>query len=123
MTVQCFYEKTGGDYAGVKQRLRDDKRILRMLSLLLKDESFALLSDSMAIKDYETAFRAVHTIKGICLNLGLSSLFVPVNELTEKLRGGAPTSDLDSLYEAVKIAYLGCMDMISELLASVSSQS
>ena len=31
----------------------------------------ALFEESWAKKDYETAFRAMHTLKGVAVNLGL----------------------------------------------------
>ena len=36
--------------------------------------------------DYETAFRAAHTLKGICLNLGLENLYKAAYKVTEALR-------------------------------------
>ena len=38
--------------------------------------------------DAETAFRAAHTLKGLCLNLGFESLYKVDAALTEELRAG-----------------------------------
>ena len=38
----------------------------------------------------EEAFRAAHTIKGICANLAFNTLLASSEELTEALRNGAP---------------------------------
>lgn len=37
---------------------------------------------------FETAFRAAHTLKGICANLGFKSLFEVSYDITEALRAG-----------------------------------
>lgn len=120
MTVSEFYEQISGDYLGVKQRLKDDKRIIRMLSLLTQDDNFRILTEAILQKDYRTAFNSVHTIKGICLNLGIGTLLVPVNELTEELRSGNPAKDVFALYEGVKKEYERCITLISELLANAA---
>ena len=53
----------------------------------------------------ETAFRAAHTLKGICLNLGFDNLFAPSQELTEKLRGATTIEGTDELFAAVEKEY------------------
>ena len=45
------------------------------------------LTESLKEKDGECAFRAAHTLKGVCANLGLDRLYEADCELTEKLRG------------------------------------
>ena len=39
-----------------------------------RDGSYQLLQDSLAKEDYEEAFRAAHTIKGVCQNLAFDKL-------------------------------------------------
>mgnify|MGYP000290853416 FL=1 len=46
------------------------------------------LTQAMDAGDVETAFRAAHTLKGICANLGFKSLFEVSYEITEALRAG-----------------------------------
>ena len=36
----------------------------------------------------ELAFRAAHTLKGVCMNLGFDHLYNPSFEITESLRTG-----------------------------------
>ena len=38
--------------------------------------------------DVEAAFRAAHTLKGICANLGFKALFEVSYDITEALRAG-----------------------------------
>lgn len=44
--------------------------------------------EAMDAGDVETAFRAAHTLKGICANLGFKSLFEVSYDITEALRAG-----------------------------------
>ena len=45
-----------------------------------------LLVRSLEEKNYREAFRAAHTMKGICQNLSFTKLYNSVNELAETLR-------------------------------------
>ena len=42
----------------------------------------------MASQDYEQAFRAAHTIKGVAQNLSFTALYQSASALSEALRGG-----------------------------------
>ncbi|MGN1295115.1 MAG: Hpt domain-containing protein [Bacilli bacterium] len=88
MTLEECYIKFGGDYKLVLSRLMMDKMVDRFIRKFLDDQSYNLLITSLNEKNYEEAFRAAHTLKGLCLNLCLDGLLKPVVELTEKLRGG-----------------------------------
>lgn len=90
MRLQEFYQAMGADYQVIHQRLQDDRRIQKYLFQTLEDPSFSLLRQSMEAQDYTAAFRAAHSIKGICLNLELNTLLRPMEALVEELRGGAP---------------------------------
>ena len=50
--------------------------------------SMSQLTQAMDAGDVETAFRAAHTLKGICANLGFKSLFEVSYDITEALRAG-----------------------------------
>ena len=65
MTVKECYECLGADYEDVSCRLRSEERILKFLKMVLKDTSFKDLCNAMEEQDYEKAFRAVHTLKGV----------------------------------------------------------
>jgi HPt (histidine-containing phosphotransfer) domain-containing protein len=56
-------------------------------------------------KNYEEAFRAAHTIKGVCQNLSFTSLYEVSNRLNEALRNG-PTPEAPGLLEKVKVTAL-----------------
>mgnify|MGYP002555196094 CR=1 FL=1 len=116
MNILQFYEKTGGDYAAVLSRLGSEAMIKRFVLKFANDPSFAELTEAFKKKDEETAFRAAHTLKGVCLNLGFTSLYKVSAELTEVLRG-RETEGSDELYEQVKEQYTILTEAIQELAA------
>ena len=88
MTVRECYEQMGADYEGVLGRLRSEVLIKKYAKKFLDDGSFRSLKDNLAQKNGEEAFRAAHTLKGVCQNLGFTNLYQPAYELTEVLRAG-----------------------------------
>ena len=88
MTVKECYEAMGADYAGVVSRLRTDERVQKFLLKVLNDKSFDLLCTSLKERNMDEAFRAAHTLKGVCQNLSLDRLYESSNALAERLRGG-----------------------------------
>lgn len=77
MTVKECYQTFGGDYDGVMARMPDEKFVADFLRLFLEDDSCPLLKKAMEEKEVETAFRAAHSLKGICQNFGYTKLFTP----------------------------------------------
>ena len=81
MTVRECYEELGSDFDKVLSRLVSEALVKKFALKFLDDPSFGQLETALADKDAETAFRAAHTLKGICLNLGFDNLFAPSQEL------------------------------------------
>lgn len=77
---------TGGDFAAVKGRLFKEEMIERFVRRFLEDPSFGELSRALEGKTVTEAFRAAHTLKGVCSNLGFDRLGNSSSELTEYLR-------------------------------------
>ena len=90
MTLQECYAALGGDYEDAKGRLRSDRLVQKFVLKFLSDGSYDLLCRSLEDGNREEAFRAAHTIKGVCANLGFSALLESSERLTEALRDGAP---------------------------------
>ena len=86
MTTTELYGQIGGDYADVLKRFNSDAMVKRFAIKFLKDESFEKLCIAMAERNTDTAFRAAHTLKGICLNLGFGDLYRVSSAITEALR-------------------------------------
>lgn len=105
MNLQECYRAAGGDYEDVIRRFMNEERVDRFLSMFLRDPSFDALCCAMDQGSYGEAFRAVHTMKGICMNLGLSSLLEACAALTENLRSGTPDGDTETCLLRVKENY------------------
>lgn len=105
MTIQECYKNMGADYEDVRRRLMSDERISRFLRMFKGDLSFATLTDAMQSGNAEEAFRAAHSLKGICMNLSLTKLQNAAAALTEALRGGLITPDAETLYDRAKETY------------------
>ena len=61
-----------------------------------------------------TAFRAAHTLKGVCQNLGFDALYDPASALTEALRGGT-LDGADTLFPPVEKEYQRVVAALKEL--------
>ena len=90
MTLKECYAALGGDYDEVMGRLRSERLVQKFVLKFLSDGSYQLLRDSLAAGDREEAFRAAHTIKGVCANLAFTELLESSERLTEALRDGKP---------------------------------
>ena len=116
MTLEECYSAIGGNYEEVLNRLRNNERIEKFLKKVSADPSYDLLISSFANNNAPEAFRAAHTIKGICLNLCINTLYKSANELTEALRNQTEiTEQAKVLLEVVKADYLNTITCISQL--------
>ncbi len=86
MTLQECYARLGGDYEDVFSRLRSERLIQKFIIKFLDDGNFDLLCRSVESGDVSEAFRAAHTIKGMCQNLSFTALAESDSALTEVLR-------------------------------------
>lgn len=114
MVLKQCYELFGGDYEGVISRLLKEERVKKFLIKFGDDQTFNVLTDMIAAENYEEAFRAAHTIKGLCQNLGFERLYKSAAALTEALRGGKKPEDV-SIYQQVKEDYEQIIDAIKLL--------
>lgn len=71
MTLQEFYDRIGGDYKATISRLPSEALIKKFVLKYPGDPSFNQLKDALAAQDWELAFRASHTLKGVAQNLGM----------------------------------------------------
>ena len=104
MTIQECYKRLGGDFEGVQKRFGGAMLVEKFAIKFLSDPSFQELENGLKEKDAEKAFRAAHTLKGICLNLGFDALYQVAAALTEKLRGRDLTG-CEADFAAVKECY------------------
>lgn len=111
MTLQECYIALDGDFDDVKSRLPTDRMVQKFVLKFLDDQSYQLLCSSMESGNYSEAFRASHTIKGVCQNLSFTRLQESSEQLTEALRDG-PSPEAPALFERVKADYQKTADAI-----------
>lgn len=88
MQIKEFYNVIGSDYQKVFARLCSNAIITKFVKVFPQDESYNKFISEYKNGNLEDAFRAVHTLKGLCLNLGFENLSQSSIEITEALRGG-----------------------------------
>ena len=88
MTLEECYEKIGGNYKEVVQRLPGENFVKKFAVKFLDDPSFETLKKGLEEQELETAFRGAHTLKGVCQNLSFDALYQVSAALTESLRAG-----------------------------------
>lgn len=86
MSPKEVYEILHGDYSAIFAAVRNEAVVSRLLKMLQNDKSMEKLAKGIALSDPEEAFRAVHTLKGVALNLHLDVLAARAIDLTEILR-------------------------------------
>lgn len=115
MTVKECYEKMGANFDNVLSRLGGSDALVKRFALkFLDDTSYRNLEQQLQNKDVEEAFRAAHTLKGVCLNLGFDNLFTVSSDLTEKLRA-KELDGADELFEKVKEQYEITVNALKEM--------
>ncbi len=88
MTLRAFYGCIHSDYDAVMRRMMKEELLLKYLRRFADDENYPALEQAMQAKDYTAAYLAAHTLKGLCLSLGLDAMSVPVIALSKALRAG-----------------------------------
>ena len=120
MTLKECYAALGGDYDDVLGRL-PERLVQKFVLKFLNDGSYDLLCRSLADGDRAEAFRAAHTIKGVCANLAFNTLLSSSEALTEALRDGRPPQPgEEELIARVNADYDRAYRAIQEFQAGVS---
>ena len=120
MTIQECYQQFGGNYDEVKKHLPSEALIKKFIAKFLDDRSFPDLQTALEEGSRESAFRAAHTLKGVCGNLSLSKLMNSASKLTELLRSEteAIPEGADVLFEEVRNDYELTISAIRSFLDS-----
>lgn len=110
MTIYEFYDTVGGDIADVVERLEDIDIVESYILDFEEDTSYSELMQSIDKSDLKGAFRAAHTLKGICYNFGFDRLGKIAAFICEGLRDGVfpteaslhrLTAEYDCVYRAI----------------------
>ena len=107
MTIEQCYQALGGSFAEVSMRLPSVRLVEKFIGKFLADGSFDALCQQMASGSRQEAFRAAHTLKGVCANLGFGRLLSSSGRLTEVLRpeGDGIPAEAAALLEEVREDY------------------
>ena len=93
MTLQDCYEDMGGDLGAALAVLESETRLARYLKLFLDEPTARMLFLALEDARWAEAFRAAHTMKGLCRGLGLTRLYDSCCALADALRGGRAPED------------------------------
>ena len=106
----------GLNYSEVEGRLRTEERIRKFLCKVPEDKSYALLCESLEQRNMDEAFRAAHTIKGVCQNLALTKLGHSAAALSDYLRDRREyTEEVEELFAQVQKDYAETVECIRQL--------
>lgn len=114
MKIREFYERTDGDFTGVIGRFLQEERVVRFVRMFPEDPSYRDLEKNLEEGRTEEAFRAVHTLKGVCMNLGFSVLYRSSYEVTEALRA-EDLARAKAGMDALRRDYNGILEGIASL--------
>ena len=84
--VEELYKNINGNYEEALSRMQNDERIKKFLGFFLADTSYNELKSAMESKSLDDAFRAAHTLKGVCKNMAFTALSIVAEAITEELR-------------------------------------
>lgn len=105
MTVEQFYTQINENFEVILSRFFSAERVKKYVRMFAQDESYKNLLITLENKDYETAFRMVHTLKGVSANLGFDRLYSLSSVLTELLRNKQYDADLETPLNNIKEEY------------------
>ena len=88
MTIKECYDAMGADYQNTLNRF--------------PNEAFIKKFEAIAAGNVEEAFRAAHTLKGVCLNLGFDNLYKASSAITEIFRAGELAGAKEAFEEVEK---------------------
>lgn len=112
MKIEECYSVLGGNYEEILGRFQTEERIAKFIKLFLKDDSFRNLSKALEEQNLKEAFRAAHTLKGVCANLSFTRLYRSSHSLTELLRTERISPEIPVLFAQVEQDYALTADAI-----------
>ena len=118
MTIEQCYQALGGSFSEVSMRLPSVRLVEKFIGKFLDDGSFDELCRQVASGSRQEAFRAAHTLKGVCANLGFGRLLSSTSRLTEMLRpeGSAIPAEAGPLMDEVREDYRVTVEAIRAYL-------
>lgn len=120
MELKACYQNLGGDFNDAVNRLRREQLVQKFMLKFLDDPSFSQLQAALESQNNEEAFRAAHTLKGVCQNLAFTRLYHSSFQLTQALRAGDEALAA-VLFPSVQQDYAQTVKAITEFKKSLES--
>jgi HPt (histidine-containing phosphotransfer) domain-containing protein len=118
MTLQELYSKIGGDYEQATRVLRMEKLIDKHIRKLTKNGVIDALMAAGDAMDPTELFETSHAVKGVCSNLGLTSIANLASQISEEYRPGNSRTMTDDevkgILTEIKELYQKTIDGIAE---------
>jgi len=86
LTIEKLKEYGANVEEGLQRCMGNEDFYIKMVNMMLADNSIDKLKEAIAENDLDTAFEAAHALKGVAANLSLTPLSDPAVEITELLR-------------------------------------
>ncbi len=100
------FEEYGGDYDSVMERfMSNEKMYIKIFNMLFQDDNLQKLKSAIECSDFDKAFEAAHTLKGVAANLGLTPYYRTICSIVEPLRSREQRDDYPALYQNILTAY------------------
>lgn len=113
--LEQFFASAGSDAGNIIGRLGGNSSLVKMfLSKFPSDGSFSELKKALNDGDVSVAFRAAHTLKGVCANLGLQNLYEKASSVTEMLRGGS-LDDAKKAFPSLEEEYKKVLESLKKI--------
>lgn len=113
MTLEECYAVIGGNYQEFVKRLNGSEALAKRFALKFNsDQSYNQLLEYLQQQDWQQAFQASHTLKGVAANLSLTNLYLISSDICEQLRGGNSFDDKAKL-DKLTYVYNLCRDTLA----------
>ena len=86
VTIEKLNEFGADTAEGLARCYGNEALYLRLIGMVVKEESFDNLDKAIAANDLNAAFEAAHALKGVLGNLSLTPMYDKCSEITELLR-------------------------------------
>lgn len=86
LTISRLKEYGVDTESGLKRCVNNEALFLRLVGMVPNNDSFNKLYVALENKNFDEAFTAAHSLKGILANLSINNILKPVQEITELLR-------------------------------------
>ena len=71
---------------GITRCMGNEQFYMKLVRKFLEDTRLDTLEQQLAQGDLDSAFETAHALKGMCANLAITPMTIPVTEMTELLR-------------------------------------